>query len=151
MLPTVRRLLLAAALSCCAFAQTSDRDRIQFLIANYAQSVDNADTGLAARIWSHSTDVSFVYPLGRERGFDQIRQNVYIGAMEGLFSDRKLQIHDVSIHVAGSSAWAEFDWEFTANSKKDGSAVSTKGRETQVYQKEKTGWLLVHVHYSERQ
>jgi len=48
----------------------------------------------------------------------------------------------------GDSAWAEFYWDFAAKFKKDGSPLTTHGRETQVYRKTADGWRLVHVHYS---
>jgi hypothetical protein len=71
--------------------------------------------------------------LGRERGFDRIKRDVYEGAMGGMFSERRLNVHDVSIHVYGETAWSEFDWDFAAKLKKDGSAVTNHGMETQIY------------------
>ena len=64
------------------------------------------------------------------------------------FSERKLTVRDVSIHVNGETAWAEFYWHFTAKQGKDGLAVQTDGRETQIYDKVGNRWQLVHVHYS---
>ncbi len=63
-------------------------------------------------------------------------------------SERQLRVKDVSIHVYGDAAWAEFNWDFTAKFRKDGSPVATRGRKTQIYHKEQGGWRLVHVHYS---
>ena len=121
---------------------------IRSLIEKYAKSVDDADTTLAAEIWWNSPDVSFIHPLGHEHGFEQIKQNVYMRLMRETFSERKLSVHDVSIHVYGDSAWAEFYWDFTAKFRKDGSLLTTQGRETQLYHKEQGRWRLVHVHYS---
>jgi ketosteroid isomerase-like protein len=64
------------------------------------------------------------------------------------FSERKLSVHDLSIHVFGDSAWAEFHWDFAAKFRKDGSPLTTHGRETQLYHKIQGRWRLVHVHYS---
>ncbi|PYT53517.1 MAG: hypothetical protein DMG43_08830 [Acidobacteria bacterium] len=122
--------------------------RIKNLIAQYAKSVDDADTTLGAEIWSDSPDVSFVHPLGHEHGFEQIKQNVYKRLMGETFSERKLSIHDVSVRVYGDAAWAEFYWDFAARFRKDGSPLATHGRETQIYRKEQGDWRLVHVHYS---
>ena len=108
-------------------APTADTDAIRRIIAEYAKSVDDADTNLASPIWSHSADVSFVYPRGRERGFEQIKRNIYEAAMGSTFSERKLNIHDVFIHVYERTAWAEFDWDFFAKLRKDGSPVTTRG------------------------
>ena len=69
-------------------------------------------------------------------------------ALGGMFSERKLEVKDVHVHPLGDAAWAEFDWDFTAKLKTDGSTVKTQGRETQIYRKEPAGWRLVHVHYS---
>jgi Xaa-Pro aminopeptidase len=121
---------------------------IRGLIEKYAKSVDAADTILAAEVWLDSPDVSFIHPLGHERGFEQIKQNVYTRLMGDTFSERKLSVHDVSIHICGDAAWAEFYWDFAAKFRKDGSPITTHGRETQLYEKVQGRWRLVHVHYS---
>jgi len=53
------------------------------------------------------------------------------------------------IYVNGAAARSEFRWDFHATLRKDGSAVTTHGVETQIYRKEEGKWRLVHVHYSE--
>jgi ketosteroid isomerase-like protein len=126
----------------------ADEDEIRSLIGKYAKAVDTADTTLVSHIWSNSTEVSFVHPLGHEHGLEQIKQNVFKHLMGDTFSERKLSIHDISLHVYGDAAWAEFYWDFAAKFRKDGSPIATHGRETQVYRKEQDGWRLVHVHYS---
>lgn len=145
----MRALYLALTTSICLCAQpVGDREKIERLIADYAKSVSAVDTNLAARVWSQSTDVSFIHPLGHEHGFEQIKQNVYLRIMGGMFSERLLTVKDVKIQVYGETAWAEFYWDFAARMKSDGSAANTKGRETQIYRKENGGWRLVHAHYS---
>jgi Xaa-Pro aminopeptidase len=126
----------------------ADSDVIRSLIEKYAKSVDGADTALAAEVWLDSPDVSFIHPLGHEHGFEQVKQNVYLHLMGDTFSERKLSVHDVSVHVYGDAAWAEFYWDFAAKFRKDGSPLTTHGRETQLYRKEQDRWRLVHVHYS---
>jgi Xaa-Pro aminopeptidase len=127
---------------------STDITDIRSLIEKYAKSVDGADTNLAAQVWLDSPDVSFIHPLGHEHGFEQIKQNVYTRLMGETFSERKLSVHDVSIHVFGDAARAEFYWDFAAKFRKDGSPLTTHGRETQLYQREQGRWRLVHVHYS---
>jgi ketosteroid isomerase-like protein len=136
------------ALPSPALDASADADEIRSLIAKYAQAVDDADTTLVSQIWSKSTDVSFIHPLGHEHGLEQIKQNVFKHLMGDTFSERKLSPHDISIHAYGDAAWAEFYWDFAAKLKKDGSPITTHGRETQVYHKEQGRWRLVHVHYS---
>ncbi len=121
---------------------------IRSLIEKYAKSVDGADTVLAAEVWLDSPGASFIHPLGHEHGFEQIKQNVYTRLMGETFSERKLSVHDVSIHTYGNAAWAEFYWDFAAKLRKDGSPLTTHGRETQLYQKIQGRWRLIHVHYS---
>jgi len=127
---------------------SADSNAIRSLIEKYAKSVEGADTALAAEVWLDSPDVSFIHPLGHEHGFEQIKQNVYQHLMGETFSERKLSFHDVSVHVYGDTARAEFYWDFAAKFRKDGSSLATHGRETQLYQKENGRWRLVHVHYS---
>jgi ketosteroid isomerase-like protein len=126
----------------------ADSSAIRSLIEKYAKSVDAADTTLAAEVWLDSPDVSFIHPLGHEHGFEQIKQNVYTRLMGDTFSERKLSLRDISIHVFGDAAWAEFYWDFAAKFRKDGSPLTTHGRETQLYQRVQGRWRLVHVHYS---
>lgn len=123
-------------------------EEIKNLIAKYAKSVSDADADLASQIWWNSPEASFIHPLGQEHGFEQIKQNVYTRLMGGTFSERKLSVRDVAVQVLGDAAVAEFYWDFTAKLRKDGSPVTTHGRETQVYRKMPSGWRLVHVHYS---
>jgi Xaa-Pro aminopeptidase len=125
-----------------------ENSAIEDLIAKYAKSIDGADTALAAEIWLNSPDVSFIHPLGHEHGFELITQNVYRRLMGETFSERKLSVHDVSVHVFGDAAEAEFYWDFNAKFRKDGAPLLTHGRETQLYRKEQGRWRLVHVHYS---
>jgi ketosteroid isomerase-like protein len=122
---------------------------IHHLIDQYAKAVDTVDLNLLSEIWSHSPEVSFIYPLGEERGFDAIEQHVFQNVMGGMFTVRDLAPQDVAIHVNGNAAWSEFYWVFHATMRKDGSAVTTHGVETQIYGKEAGKWRLVHVHYSE--
>jgi ketosteroid isomerase-like protein len=158
----VTRILLAAILCLVparvivqtAGAQTDsgpspDVAALHHLIEEYAKAVDTVDLKLLAQVWSHSPEVSFIYPLGEEHGFEAIEQHVFQNVMGGMFSVRDLQPRDVEIHVNGDAAWSEFHWTFHATMRKDGSAVTTRGVETQVYRKESGEWRLVHVHYSE--
>jgi ketosteroid isomerase-like protein len=154
----MRVQILIAAVAClfpayvCGQAGTgpsADTVAIHRLLGQYAKAVDTVDLKLLSQIWSHSPHVSFIYPLGEERGFDAIQQHVFQNVMGGMFSARDLEMHDVAIYVNGNAAWSEFHWDFHATIRKDGSAVTTHGVETQVYRKEDGQWRLVHVHYSE--
>ena len=138
----------------CVAAQSDtgpapDLEAIHQLIGRYAEAVDNVDLGLLSQVWSHSPEVSFIYPLGEEHGFDAIEQHVFKNVMGGMFSARELEPHVVAVHVNGNAAWSEFHWVFHATMRKDGSHVTTNGVETQIYRKEAGKWRLVHVHYSE--
>jgi uncharacterized protein (TIGR02246 family) len=150
------RILFAAILfiSSCAIAQTetgpaTDVEAIHKLINQYTKAVDTVDLKLLSEIWSHSPDVSFIYPLGEEHGFDAIEQHVFQNVMGGMFSARDLKTNEMAIHANGDTAWSEFHWVFHATMRKDESAITTHGVETQVYRKESGNWRLVHVHYSE--
>jgi len=123
-------------------------DAIKSQIAKYTQSIDAADTALASQVWLDSPDVSFIHPLGHEHGFAQIKQNVYTRLMGETFSERHLSAHDIAVHVYSDSAWAEFYWDFSAKLRKDGSPITTHGRETQIYHRDHGAWRLVHIHYS---
>jgi ketosteroid isomerase-like protein len=129
----------------------SQVDEIKALIAKYAAvvNVEPVDINLASQVWETSPDVSFIYPLGQEHGWEAIKTNFYQKTMGAMFTDRKLTTRDIRVHVYGNAAWAEFDWHFTAKLRSSGAPVETNGRETQIYRKiEPNRWALVHVHYS---
>ena len=121
---------------------------IKSIIDRYAKSIDSADTDLASRIWSNDDDVSFIHPRGHECGWEQVKTNFYEKTMGARFSERKLNVQDVAVHVLKDAAWAEFCWNFRAKLKSDGSTLETAGRESQVYKKSERGWSIIHVHYS---
>ncbi|HVY92141.1 MAG TPA: nuclear transport factor 2 family protein [Bryobacteraceae bacterium] len=139
-------VVLIAVCSACSDFRAMDARGVREQIDHYAASIDAADAGLGAQIWSTSDDVSFISPMGHAHGWKEV-QGIYqfFGTN---FTDRKLAPRNVSIHVNGDSAWAEFYWHFHAKSVKDGSAVETDGRETQIYNWIGGRWRLVHVHYS---
>jgi ketosteroid isomerase-like protein len=126
----------------------SDAQSIRGIIAKYAKSIDGADTTLAGEIWSKTPDVSFIHPRGYERGWEQVKRNVYEKLMGETFSERKLTPRDVIVHVYGDAAWVEFSWDFVAKVRNGGSTLKTRGRESQIYRKTDGRWTLVHVHYS---
>lgn len=139
------------SVSAPAISQTpagSAAQAIERLISDYARSVSLADTALAERLWQNSDSVTFIHPLGHERGWPAIKKNVYEDLMGGLFSVRDLKIERPSVHVSGDSGWSEFSWTFNATLRENGSAVVTSGRETQIYRRENGQWRIVHVHYS---
>ncbi|HJX97074.1 MAG TPA: DUF4440 domain-containing protein, partial [Candidatus Acidoferrum sp.] len=72
----------------------------------------------------------------------------YTRLMGETFSERKLTPRDITIHVYGDAAWAEFYWEFNAKFRKNGKPIATHGRETQIYRKMQGNWRIIHVHYS---
>lgn len=151
-----RRTLILVALfllPCLAVeadaSHASDVQAIHQLIDRYAEAVSKLDLNLLSQVWSHSPEVSFVYPLGEEHGYDAIEQNIFRKLMGGMFSTRTLETSGAMIHVNANAAWSEFHWIFHATLRKDGTAVTTRGVETQIYGKEAGAWRLVHVHYSE--
>jgi len=139
-----------AAQENAAKAESSAKAEIRRQVANYLQSIDDADTKLGATVWSPTPDVTFIEPLGHEHGWDEIASVVYGKLMGQTFTKRTLQaVSDVSIHVYGDAAVVEFDWDFVAIMRADGKTLHTTGRESQVYVNlPGQGWRLVHVHYS---
>jgi ketosteroid isomerase-like protein len=135
------------AQAAAAHADT-EAEAVRALISKYEKSIDGVDTALASEIWSNSPDVSFIHPRGHERGWEQVKRNFYEKTMGAMFSERRLSARDVVVHVYGDAAWAEFYWDFAAKLRRDGSALKTQGRETQVFRKVDGRWSLVHVHYS---
>ena len=151
----------ARALSLCAatvlfLACGSSRDQaadarvaeeaVRQQIAKYTAALDAADAELASQVWLTSPQASLIHPGGHAHGWEEVK-GIY-GFFGATFSERKLTVRDVIVHVNGDSAWAEFYWHFVAKQSKDGVSIETDGRETQIYNRTGDRWQLVHVHYS---
>ena len=124
-----------------------EEHEIKQLISMYAKAADDADPALASRIWCDSSEDSLINPVGRWHAVEQI-MGFYRHDMGETYTVRNLEISDVSVHVYSEAAWAEFNWDFSATRRKEGSSVSFHGTETKIYCKNRDGWCLVHVHYS---
>jgi ketosteroid isomerase-like protein len=120
---------------------------IEQLLQAYLQSVKTADVALASTVWMQSPDIVVVTPLGRYDGWDAVQRELYVNFLQKAFLERDLQASNVRIHVNGDSAWAIFDWNFTAKMA-NGQPMTSKGRETHVYEKTANGWRITHLHYS---
>jgi len=124
-----------------------EEDEIKQLISMYAKAADEADPTLASRIWCDSSEDSLINPVGRWHGLEQI-MGFYRHDIGEMYSVRDLEISEVSVQVYSDAAWAEFNWNLSAKRRKEGSSVSFRGMETQIYRKNHDRWCLVHVHYS---
>lgn len=124
------------------------RTDIEHLISQYVKSIEEADTDLAATIWSTTEEVSFIHPRSHERGWEQVKKLFYEETMRDRFTHRKLQIRDLAVQGYETMAIAVFYWTFNATFRSDGTTHQTTGRETQVFRYTGDRWLLVHVHYS---
>ena len=140
-------MLLGATGAAIGQSAPSDEAQINSRLAQYCQSIDTLNSALFTDLWSKDTPVSFIHPLSTDNGLDQIKSDIF-GRVMGLFSKRNLAFDSTAIHVYGDSAWVELTWTFHAVWKSNDAAVTSTGRETQIYQKEHGVWHLVHVHYS---
>jgi len=125
----------------------ADAAAVRQVFDTYLQSVKAADVALAGNVWSAGADVIAVTPFGRFRGWENVRDAIYVNFLQKAFSERKLDPSDVAIHTAGDTAWLVFDWTFTAKMA-DGQPITSKGWESQVYRRTPAGWRIVALHYS---
>jgi ketosteroid isomerase-like protein len=137
------------SLNACARPIDPDQERnqIQQLFDAYLRSVNTADVTLASSIWLHSPDIVAVTPLGRFQGWESVQKDLYVNFLQKAFLERSLQPSHLQIHVNGNSAWAVFDWNFTAKLA-SGQPFTSKGWESHVYEKTAAGWRIAHLHYS---
>ncbi len=122
---------------------------IEKLIKDYARSIDECDVELARGLWNADGRVSFIHPNGYERSFDEIAEHFYKGTMGALFSKRELVVKNIECSVYGEAAFVEFEWDFYATARTDGSAVHTEGRESQFLVRRGGSWKITHIHYSQ--
>jgi ketosteroid isomerase-like protein len=124
-----------------------DEKNIRQLFETYLESVKTADLTVASRVWLQSPDISVVTPLGRYKGWESVRDNLYVNFLQKAFAERNLKGENLALTVSGNTAFAVFDWRFTAKLA-NGQPFSSKGWESHVYQKIEGRWVIAHLHYS---
>ena len=144
--PLTVSLFLAACQEPAADVK-QDESAIRQVFDSYIKSINMADVTLASDVWLQSPDVVAITPFGRYRGWERVRDEIYVKFLQGTFSERDLRPSDVTMLVNGDSASLAFDWAFTAKLT-DGQPIASKGWETHVYRKTEKGWRIVHLHYS---
>ena len=103
----------------------------------------NGDAVPLAEIWSHGTAVSAMHPIGgRQVGWESVRES--FAQVAKLASDGQVELKDQLVHVAGEMAY-ELGVEH-GHFKLGGHHVSVDFRVTNIYQREKEGWKIVHHH-----
>jgi ketosteroid isomerase-like protein len=122
-----------------------DRADVEQVFNKYLQSLDAADVALASKVWLQSPDVLVVTPLGRFKGWDGV-QEIYAKTLEE-YPERNVQASNVSIVVAGDTAWLVYDFMFTAKLA-DGKPLIAKGWESHGYLRTANGWRIALLHYS---
>ncbi len=132
-------------------SRETGKDAVLSRIERYRDSIVHADQPeLAAQVWSLTPEATFIHPRGHERGWEAIKKNFYGKTMGKTFFKRDLNVVGTpTVFIHGDTAVAEFNWDFVATVREDGSRKHTRGRESQVYVNVPgQGWRLTHVHYS---
>jgi ketosteroid isomerase-like protein len=128
---------------------TPDKDRVEVVqvFEKYLQSLNGADVALASQVWLQSPDVLVVTPFGRFRGWDSVKNDIYIDSMQKQMREPHVEASNVCLVVAGDVAWLVYDFVFTATWN-DGRALMAKDWESHGYQRTADGWRIAHLHYS---
>ena len=124
----VEKVLLAEAKSSATFAETRDR---QTVLKLYSADYSGVQDG---ELETRETIEKWLSEYGS--ALDKGSRVHFLGAVTNL-----------SIHVAGSTAWATYDYVFQAirNGELD---AQDRGKCTSVLRKEASGWLIQHEHCS---
>ena len=126
--------------------KSQDRAAIEQVFHKYLQSLNGADVELASQAWLQSPDIEVVTPIGRFKGWESVKKDIYIRGMQQ-FAERNVEASNVSILIADDAAWLVYDFVYTAK-RADGEALTFKGWESHGYQRTANGWRIVQLHYS---
>jgi hypothetical protein len=152
------KMLLSCTFICCTVCSGAqvmhqlnvrpDTADIQELVVKYAESINNADSGLAYTLFAQTGLESFVHPGGFEQGWKEISKNIY-RVLGNRYAKRKWTIVYERIWLFECAISVEMEWVLDTTLKKDNTAQRTKGKETQLWAKLKGEWKLVQVHDSD--
>lgn len=103
----------------------------------------NGDAGPVMEVWSHSSDVTTMHPIGgREVGWEQVR--VPWEPFAAICSGGQVTLRDSLLRVDGDLAY-QVGTE-AGECTLAGEHVSIEHRVTNVYRREAGGWKIVHHH-----
>ena len=103
----------------------------------------NGDAGSLADVWSHSTTVMAMHPIGgRQVGWDAVRES--FEQVAGLASEGKVELQDQIIQVIGDMAYEVGNER--GSFKLAGEKLSLNFRVTNIYKREAGVWKMVHHH-----
>ena len=124
----VERVLLAEAKSSATFAETRDRQAVLKLYTSDYNGVQDGEVETRESIEKWLSEYG--------SALDQGSRVHFLGT-----------VSNVKTHMAGSMAWATYDYVFQAirNGELD---AQDRGRCTSVLRKEPSGWLIQHEHCS---
>src|SRR5579862_3965077 len=141
-------LALACAPGCRRTPGNSqDRADVEQVFNKYLRTLNTLDVALASQAWLQSEDLLVVTPIGRFKGWDSVRENIYVNSGTKDFTERNVQASNVSIVVAGDAAWVVYDFVYTAKLA-NGQPFASKGWESHGYQRTASGWRIALLHYS---
>jgi ketosteroid isomerase-like protein len=110
---------------------------------NALNSMLNGDTGPMADVWSHSTSVTTMHPIGeRQIGWDAVKESFEQVAQ--LSSGGKIGLKDQFIQAVGDVAY-EIGIE-NGQFKLAGQKVTIEHRVTNIYCLESGEWKITHHH-----
>lgn len=93
MIVFVSILLISNLVNAQTKISKSDSTLFVSLVAQYAKSIDEADTVLGLKLWAHTSEVSFINPNGNEYGWNGIK-NIYNLFRDNFFA-RKLSFFNL--------------------------------------------------------
>ena len=121
----------------------ADTARVRKAIDAIALAFDTGDIAPLDTIYDEGVTV---YEGGRVvRGWLQYRDGHLAPEIEAL-TDRKLRFEDISVRLAGNTAWATC--RYTRQALRDGEPELAHGLGTMIFRKVAGGWRLVHAHAS---
>lgn len=144
---TIPLIICTVLVSGCVARADVSEDEVRAVLNGYVQAVNHADFARLRAIWRED-GASYINPIQRVTSQAEL-ENFWRTFLREGFTQRELKPQNVSIHTSGDSAWAAFDWDFTAT-RADGQPYHARGWETHVYERTPNGLRLAHVHYSGR-
>jgi len=143
---------LAAALGAflllpaCRKDTQGDAGAIRGVVAREVEAMNKKDLKALSEVWSQAPDILLfdVPPPGRFQGWNTIARS--FKEFFDRISELHLAIDALQVQVDGDTGYATYDWALTGRMGEY--AVNDRGQATAIYRREKTGWRLVHAHYS---
>lgn len=126
----------------------NDKEKLEELIRKYAQAIHTQEKDLFYSIWTNDPWNVLISNSNKYEGLDNIYKDFLIGGIQDAYRNIDLIVDNYQINYINETlAIIILEYHTECIRRETNEYYGIAGLETQIVQKSKDGWKLVHIQY----